>query len=133
MFTKIRETIQAFTTPPHIPTKEEQMAAYERAVRESSAGTGRGKLNATVRLGVFFAVLVPTAMLLSQILHRLTHFQGEALGTLGIIVGVAIAWLITSLHSDIMNRIPFHKLNPFFGNKIEETIMAFRSKNQINP
>lgn len=127
-FTKIRETIAAFTTPTRIPSMEEQIEAYGKSLQE--ACSGRGKLKTTVRLGVYFAVLVPTAMLLSQLLHRLTHFQGEALGTLGIIVGVVIAWTLASLHNDIMRRIPFYKLNPFFGNKIEETISAFTSNNQ---
>lgn len=132
-FTKIRETIAAFTAPRPMPNAQEdmqkQMMAYENGVREACSGPG--KLKTAIRLGVYFAVLVPTAMLLSQILHQLTRFQGETLGTLGIIVGAVIAYTIASLHNEIMGRIPFHRLNPFFGNKIEETIRAFTSHKQV--
>ena len=130
LFTKIRETIGAFTAPQRTPSKEEQMEAYERSVREASSGVK--KLKATVRIGVYIAVLIPTAMLLSQILHQVTHYKDESLGTLGIIVGFLIAWAIGAIHREVLDRIPFHKFNPFFGNKIEETIRAFKTKNQLS-
>ena len=95
-FTKIKETIVAFTTPLRTPSKEEQMEAYEKSGREACSGAG--KLKATVRIGVYFAVLIPTAMLLSQMLYQVTHFKDESLGTLGIIVGFLIAWTIGAIH-----------------------------------
>lgn len=123
-FTKIRETIAAFTTPQPIPTIEEQTQAYGRRVREASSG--EKPIPAPVRFGVYLAVMIPSALVLSHILHQFTEVKAETFGAIGIMIGFIIAWAIQVAHDSVMRNIPFYKLNPLFGSKIEETIAAFK-------
>jgi len=122
-FRKLKETVAAFRTRSPKPTIQDEIDEYAKAIQESLSGEAPKKI---VRLGVYIAAVLPSSLLIAAILERLTRFEGAMLGAAGILVGGVIASLITHFHDSIMNRIPFHKLNPFFGNKLDETIEAFK-------
>ena len=123
-FTKIKETVAAFRTPRVGRTMQDEIDEHAQMMQESVSGKTPKII---VRFGVYVAAVLPSSVLIAAILEKLTRFDGAKLGATGILVGGLVAFLIKSFHDDLITRIPFHKLNPFFGNKLDETIAALRN------
>ncbi len=125
-FNKIRETYLALTTPKRTVTIDEQIQAYSERLREASSGEKVAK--ASIRLGVYFLIVIPTAFMVFHILHQLTSFKNEMVGAIGITLAFFVGMAIQYVHDNMMKYIPFHKLNPLFGSKLDETIAAFKKQ-----
>jgi len=124
-FRKIKETIQAFRGAP--PSVGEQLDLYEQELRARvfDRDKGKEKPNLAVILIALFIVVLPLASLLGGVAHSLLKFDEKIAS---ITVSIILTYILESMRERIVNAIPFHKLNPYFGSKIEETIAAFRVK-----
>lgn len=123
-FSKIRQTIAALKAPPPPElTIQEQIDAYGQDLRQRASGVRPQEL---MRYGVYFVILVPSSYLIINILHKLLHVSEQTVGAIGILLGALAGMSIQKIHDEIVRRVPFQKLNPYFGSKIEQTIVAFR-------
>ena len=124
-FRKIKETIQAFRGAP--PSLGEQLDLYEQELRARvfDRDKGKEKPNLAVILIALFIVVLPLASFLAGVAHSFLKVDEKITA---IIISVSVTYILDSARDRIMAAIPFQKLNPYFGSKIEETIGAFRVK-----
>ncbi len=129
MLTKINEVVAAFreTSFPD-PTMQEQIDAHGEELQRRFEEAHNKPAAKVIRGGVFLVAVIPTSMLIAAMLARL-KLPVATYGAIGILLGGMVGWLMGSLHEELLRKIPFHKLNPFFGNKIDETIATLRGKN----
>ena len=115
MFTKIKQTYHSFKTPPRKTTLQDQLNDHRRGLENRYWSE-----KTHVRPGVTFGIVIPLAVLFTYILTKLISIEGYA--SL-LITGFAV-YLIAELKDRIFGIIPFYKLNPFFGNKIDNTLRS---------
>ena len=76
--------------------------------------------------------MLPSSVLLGQMIHQWTRiFDHGPDGwdiSVGILVGVGIGVAADRFKESLLQRIPFYKLNAYFGNKLDETIIALRKR-----
>jgi hypothetical protein len=122
-FNKIKQTISVLRTRPPKRTIQDVIDAHGIVLHESISGHTPAKI---VRIGVYLAVALPSSILISEILYHLTNLSAKETGALGVLTGILMGFSIRWIHDQILDRVPFHKLNPYFGSKIEETISALK-------
>jgi len=124
-FTKIRETVEAFRYKSDEPTIQDQIDRHATFMNEAISGR---VVEEAVNLGVRMAVVLPSSWLLLDVLHQLTKYDYKTLG----ITGIGVAYLVNKANdmfqNSLVRNLPLHKLNPYFGNKLQETALAFRKK-----
>jgi hypothetical protein len=123
LFNKLKQTVAALKRNVVEPMPHEKAEAYGLEFHRSASNEKPVRI---VRTGVVVAIVIPSAFLLTAILHQLTSLTGKNLGALSILVGFGLGYAINKLENVFVERVPFHKLNPFFGSKLEETIAALR-------
>jgi hypothetical protein len=122
-FTKINETIAAFRTPRVKRTIYDEINEHAEFMRDSALG----KVSENVaRIGVYIGIVLPFSYIIIVILERLMSVTQTSIGIIGVLMGLLWGTSLRIIHQLIFQKIPFHRLNPFFGQKIEETIVAFR-------
>ncbi len=122
-FYKIRETVAAFQSKP-ASTLDQTLAAYEQELR--ARVEPKPPVNSAVNIGVQLAVLIPVVILVNASLSKVFHASTEMNTVLTTLLAYAFAKLHSKVKSVLMECVPFYKLNPYFGSKLEETIAAFR-------
>ncbi len=125
-FRKIRETVAALQSKP-TPT----LTAYEQELK--SRFEAKAPANIAVNLGVRLAVVIPALLLLNALLSQVFHVSTETTGMLSVVLAYVIAVIHPKIIDGLFGPIPFHKLNPYFGSKLEETIAAFRRSSSEHP
>lgn len=117
MFTKIRETYLALTTPE---------------IRSSFPETGTMTQHPTAlqhwiaSLGVFLFGTFPLSLMASYLLHRLFHLGDMSPGSMNPVVTMVLGLGIGYAHHAILTAMPMTALYPFFGHKVMETLAALR-------
>ena len=101
----------------------------------ASALAWRGEAGkAAVRIVLILVVAIPISIILSRVLHKVFHFNSEAVG---IITSAILSYAIASLHRAVLYRIvesvPVQTLGLHFGSKLEEAISAFRRTTKPQP
>ena len=141
MFRHIREAIDAFRPRdgragfvryalPPIPYE------HIEAVHEQTLGAHRHEKRETPRpnLAVLIVVILPISLTIGMLLARLTesafpttvsmqHNLGSVFASL---VAIVLSYLSDGIEGVIYDRIPFGRLNPFFGRKIAESVEALK-------
>jgi hypothetical protein len=131
MFRKAREVIEAFRWSAPPPTVEDEIEHYGRSLDERLHGGAEETASAVVLIGI----VIPISIALGSLLAALAKAwkigppdgAGDADKYVSVFVGVILAYVIGHLHRRIVRWLPFHKLNPYFGSKIQETIRALKS------
>lgn len=132
-FRKIRETIETFKVAH--PSREEVLKKYEQELQARAEGQkpAATSVDPVVQLVVTIALVLPLSILFTNLFGAAVHTETR-------ISGIVIAILLTYALDSARNKIgralfeilPMHKLNPYFGSKLEETIQSFLSPRKIN-
>ncbi|MFQ5898232.1 MAG: hypothetical protein ACE5JN_08290 [Candidatus Methylomirabilia bacterium] len=122
-FRKIRETVEAFRTAPF--THDEKLDQYEQELR--SRFEKKEPANTAINIAVLVVVVLPCSYLLALLLSKVFSLSTDVGG---IVTSMVLTYLLFAAHGRLFDKlqevIPFYKLNPYFGSKLEETIAAFR-------
>ena|SRR5271165_1333371 len=91
------------------------------------------------RLAVILAIGAPIAFIVGYAFNWLLivalgptalHLHGILGRYFDIIVSITLSFIMTRANWELVRRIPIHKLNPYFGRKLDETIGAFLTRGQ---
>jgi hypothetical protein len=119
---KIRETVDALKYKAPQSNIQDQMEKYHTELNEKIFDNVAKNV---VNLGVRLIVAITGSWLILTVIHTTTSVDYKLLG----VGGIAVSYAFSQIHGFLFERIqqmPMHKLNPYFGNKIEETILAFK-------
>jgi hypothetical protein len=129
-FKKIRETIIAFK-PKRKTGSDYQMPDYSTRFTQTTPNT-------TINKGIIIMIIFPILWLFNYIIESFLRSCGTATttGLSAIILTAIYAFFHDRIRNKVFQKIfqtiPFYKLNPYFGNKIEETIQAYKKTKQVN-
>ena len=131
-FRKIRETIQAFSAPANSDNLHAQIAAHRvdlhrqtHPVEEDTRPNVAVAVLAVIGSAAFAIFLEHWTRSISLPMAASTN---TVLHVLAVAAGCLVAYLIGRVEGTFHHSIPIHKLNPFFGSKLNETIAAFRQR-----
>lgn len=142
MFRKIRQTAAALK-PAKRPgrsngtsTAEELTETNKRALDEHRRHVATTAITSSPNIAVFLAIILPLSFLTSHFatgaVNKLFEPQAVSLSAITRFATVTTTALLSYLFgwvdSSIRGWLPFGKLNPFFGRKIEETVAALKFK-----
>ncbi len=124
-FRRIKKTIEAFQHKPPPPIQD-QLDLYEQGLRQKVYSENKAERpNLVVKIGGALVVILPLSYFMSGTLGAYFKFDEKITA---IVISLILMWIATDLQDRILDIVPFHKLNLYFGSKIEATIAAFRSK-----
>lgn len=122
-FKKITETIAAFKSKkPEPPKKYPHSEKDQYTMKFMDYPPPKRAVNLVVSL----AILLPSVLLFNYLLRSFAESCN-----VGVVTGIGAIFLTMTyetLRQRLFAIIPFYKLNPYFGNKLDETINAFRRK-----
>ena len=117
MFVRIKESYYSFKTPIRKPTIQDQLDNHKKEIDERYRGREK-----KVRSGVILIIVLPLFFTFTHVLTKLTSISE----LVSIFIGGFVGYLIAEFGDRIFKYIPFYKLNPYFGNKIEEAIKSLK-------
>lgn len=123
-FNKIRETYTSLSHSEPQRSINDEINAHHELMQEAIKGEVAKNV---VNVGVTLIVIVSSSWLILEVIHTITKINYQTLGVGGIALGFLINKIHEMMQGQIM-RMPLHKLNSVFGNKINETISAFLQK-----
>jgi len=116
-FTKIKETIEAFRYPPAEMTVQEKIDKYHQELDARIHGKQPAK---AISFAVLIAAVIPVSIFIGRMISELLDVSDmKSTAVVAVILGY--------FGNELFERIPFHKLNPYFGSKIQDTINAFKT------
>lgn len=122
-FNKIKETIAAFEPEPsdlnrsvHISKKTSELQRLQSGKKE--------KVHKAISVGVFIFVILPCIYLFTKLFRALFPELENTISA--VIISSILAYSYSYFHDQLFLKIPFYKMNPYIGTKIEETIKALR-------
>lgn len=125
-FKKIKETIAAFKTP--LPTHDDTMEWYRDSVVRRIEGH-KADYDVALKIAFFIVIILPAAIAIGNISAKIFAFE-SASKYISTTVGIILAFIAGKFYEEITSLIekwiPIHKLDPYFGSKIRETIRAFQ-------
>lgn len=117
MFTRIKESYYSFKTPVRKPTIQNKLDDHKNELDDRYHGK-----KITVRPGVRIIVVLPLMLTFTYILTELTSLGGLA----SVFIAGFVGYLISELGDRIFKHVPFYRLNPYFGNRIEEAAKSLK-------
>ena len=120
-FRKIKETIAAFKAKRPKPPEDRLDSGKDQYTIKIMQHPPSNK---AVNLVVLLIVLLRCVWIFNYILHSFT--QSCNLVTTTGLGAIVLTLAYDRLRKKLFAAIPFYKLNPYFGDKLEETINAFR-------
>jgi len=134
VFRKIQEAISAFR-PRELPSRDGLTAEQIHESHQRMLESHRHERPEIPRpnLGVVIAVILPAswflALLMSQLVHSAFPVSANVQGLASIfsaLFAILLSYFSGAIEGTIRERIPFGRLNPYFGRKLAESAAAFK-------